>query len=438
VPLTGADCFLRAFDDEIRRWHGANHLSQLVLRLGPGFDPAMLKRLVAEATRAQPILRAPIGRLFEVGPPVYRTAAASLSPLPRVHVEESQTPSDPDGAVPELFFQRLNRPMDLRRGELLRFDVVRHADGASDLAATWAHMLFDGAGSEHFLRWLDACYRGDQKVDRLPDPGELDAPTAPPGPLRERGRAAQEWKRWLDQLTAQPLRSPGGRLHRVRQALRYDVLRFSGRESQRITASAESRAGFLTPMLFYLAAAVRAHHAVFRMRNVDPGGYLVPLPVNVRPRGAAPAVFRTHVSLIWFRVPTETAEDFGAVLDALKEQRRAAIAAGRIEAGTHALDLARLAPCRLYAHLARRPLDGELCSFFFAYTGEFLSGMDRFLGAGLRGGFHAAPVPPSPGSCLATSLRGGRVQVTHVHQQGVFSDAERGRLHAQLRADLLA
>ena len=39
VPLTGADCFLRAFDGEVRRLTGASHLSQLVLRLGPGFDP---------------------------------------------------------------------------------------------------------------------------------------------------------------------------------------------------------------------------------------------------------------------------------------------------------------------------------------------------------------------------------------------------------------
>ena len=48
VPLTGADCFLRAFDIETRRSTGANHLSQLVLRLGPGLDVDGLRRTLEE------------------------------------------------------------------------------------------------------------------------------------------------------------------------------------------------------------------------------------------------------------------------------------------------------------------------------------------------------------------------------------------------------
>jgi hypothetical protein len=43
LPLTGADCFLRAFDAETRRTTGASHLSQLVLRLGRGLDVARLR-----------------------------------------------------------------------------------------------------------------------------------------------------------------------------------------------------------------------------------------------------------------------------------------------------------------------------------------------------------------------------------------------------------
>ena len=55
VPLTGADCFLRAFEAEVRRTAKASHLSQLVLRLGPGFDVEAFRRLVEEVSRANPI-----------------------------------------------------------------------------------------------------------------------------------------------------------------------------------------------------------------------------------------------------------------------------------------------------------------------------------------------------------------------------------------------
>ena len=50
LALTGADCFLRAFDDEVRRRNGASHASQLVLRLGPGFDAPGLTRLIEKVT----------------------------------------------------------------------------------------------------------------------------------------------------------------------------------------------------------------------------------------------------------------------------------------------------------------------------------------------------------------------------------------------------
>ena len=69
IPLTGADCFLRAFDVETRRRTGASHLSQIVLRLGPGLDPAALREALHTVARANPIVRAPLLRRFGVAEP---------------------------------------------------------------------------------------------------------------------------------------------------------------------------------------------------------------------------------------------------------------------------------------------------------------------------------------------------------------------------------
>ena len=438
VPLTGADCFLRAFDDEVRRRCGASHLSQLVLRLGPGFDPGRLEKLLDDVTRAQPMLHAPVGRRFLVGAPVYRTGRAAARPPPRLEVHDAEPGAGPP-PVPELFAERLNRPMDARRGELLRFDAVRHAGGAAgtDLAMTWVHMLFDGSGSERFVRWLDACHRGEASPERLPEPDELTRAPAPrPGP-GERGRGARAWQRWHDGFAALPLRSPAGPLRTTPQRLRYALLRLSPDESARVAERASRRAGFLTPMLFYLAAALRAHDAVFRARGIDPGSYVVPLPVDLRPKGGPGAVFRTHVSLFWFQVPSQSVGDLDGLLERLKAQRLEAIRAGHVENGAFAMDFARLAPRRLYAHMARRAFGGELCSFFFAWTGEFLAGLQTFLGSPIESGFHVAPVPPSPGSCLALSFHAGRLHATHTWQEGVLSAGERQALLGRLRADLL-
>jgi hypothetical protein len=245
-----------------------------------------------------------------------------------------------------------------------------------------------------------------------------------------------EWKRWRDGLAAIPVRSLAGPLRRVRQDLVYDVLRFRPGESARIADRARRLAGWLTPMLFYLAAAIRAHHAVLGKRASGPFAYVVPLPVNLRPKGAEGGLFRTRVSMLWFHVPAELVEDLQSLLAALREQRHAAIRTHQIENGAAALDFARFVPARLYARMARRPLGGELCSFFFAWTDEFCPGLERFFGAPVESGFHSPSVPASPGSGLFLSQRGGCVTCTHVRQQGVLDPAELALFREQLRRDL--
>ncbi len=439
IPLTGADCFLRAFDAEIQRNGRANHVSQLVLRLGPGFDVELLRKLVEQVAHAQPIVRAPIRKRFGVAEPVFRISDAHRAPLPRFDVVDLDGPPPADDELPDALIRPINARMDVRRGELLRFDAIRYAGGAAgtDLAASWVHMLLDGSGSETFMAWLDACYRGESSPEQLPCPTEFDPPERSDLTMQQRGDAAQSWQKWLSGFAAAPPHSLAGPLRRDPQSLRYQLLTLSPEQTRVAVERAKERAGFMTPMLFYLAATIRAHAAVFRARGVDPGSFVVPLPVNLRPRGAAKAMFRTHVSLVWFQALVDQTRDLDELIAHLKEQRLAAIKAGHVENAVHAMEFARFAPKRLYTHMARRDFKGELCSFFFAFTGDFMKGVDTFLGAEILNGFHVAPVPPSPGSCIAMSLRGDRLNATHVYQQSAVSDPEREILREQLLRDLL-
>jgi hypothetical protein len=438
TPLTGADCFLRAFDWEVRRSAGASHLSQLVLRLGPGFDAEAFRALLAEVATAQPQLRAPIRRAWGVLPPVSRLDLAARAPLPRFEVHEA-APGDGD-ALPALFHARLNGQLDGARGELLRCDAVLRQGGraGTDLAFTWLHMLFDGSGSERFVRWLDEVGTGKRRASELPE--ESPAPrreAAAPAATPARGRLAQRWVARMREFARHAPHSLAGPLTRAPQALDYALLTFTPEQTATIVARAKKRAGVLTPMLFYLAASIRAHHAVARARGLDPGSYVVPLPVNLRVKGGQGELFGTRISMVWFQVMPSDAEDFDRLLDVLKKQRLAAIKDGYVEAGTAAMDFVRFLPRRAYAAMARYELEGELCSFFFAYTDEFLPGMQTFLGAPIENAFHAPSVPPSPGSGAIFSLRRGRLNFTHVRQAGVFRAGEGEIFEGALRAELL-
>lgn len=439
IALSGADCFLRAFDAEVGRTAGASHLAQIVLRLGPGLDVERLEAMLREAALAQPILRAPIRRPWHVLPPVFRTDLATRAPLPRIEVHDECGPRDAFASPPRLFQDRLNERHDGARGELLRCDVLRYDGGDSgyDVAFTWLHMLLDGSGSERFLRWLDEVARGVRPASVLPDDGRAAAETPLLAGMQARGDQALKWQGRMRSIGKRGPHSLSGPLVRMRQELRYDVTTFSADETAQIVARAKKSAGFLTPMLFYLAAGIRAHRAVHRARGTDPGSFVVPLPVNLRAKGGHGEIFGTRVSLVWFQVFPDQVESFEGLLTELKAQRLAAIKEGLVEAGAVAMDFARWMPGSLYARMARRTFGGELCSFFFGYTDEFLSGLTHFFGAPIVNGFHAPSVPPSPGSATIFSIHAGRLNLSHIRQAGVFSDAERVVFQAALRADLL-
>jgi len=443
LPLTGADAFLLAFDTETRRRNRANHLSQVVLRLGPGFAPDEFARVLREVVEANPILRAPIRRRAGIGLAEYRLdlAANAAGPAFEQHTSSAPPPGDWDAPVvlPELFARRLNELHPDGRAGLLRADAVRYADGRTDLALTWLHMLFDGWGSERFVEFLEECRAGARAPDAIP---AADRPGAPPDialPERssERGTMAMEWQRWMNGLGRLPVRSPAGPERGARQDLAIARTHFSRADSARVQQRARALAGFLTPMIFFLGAAIRAHHAVMRVRGSVPASYVVPLPVNLRPKGSEGAIFRTRVSLLWFQVPSTCVDDQGALLAELREQRRSAIRTGQVENGAAAMDFARYAPSRLYGSLARRPLGGELCSFLFAFTGEFCPGLAQFFGAPVEDGFGVPSVPASPGSGLVLALYAGRVGYTHVRQRDAWQPGEIEVFREQLAADLL-
>ncbi len=443
VPLTGADSFLLAFDAETRRRNGASHLSQIVLRLAPGFDADAFARALRDVAQANPIVAAPIRRRLGIGRPEYRLDLARRAPGPRFALHESaDAPPGGWGAsprFPRLFEERLNALHSRERGGLLHADAIRYADGRTDLALTWLHMLLDGSGSERFLELLEAVGSGRRAPDAVPD---ADRPGAPPDlalppTQRERGAMAMAWQRWMNGLGRHTVRSPAGPERRRRQDLVVDRRHFGRAESEVVAKRAVELAGFLTPMIFHLAAAIRAHDAVLRRRGTAPESYVVPLPVNLRPKGAEGGIFRTRVSLLWFQVEASATADLDALLAALKEQRRRAIRSRMIENGVAAMDFARHAPSQLYGRLARRALRGELCSFFFAYTAEFCPGLESFFGAPIEDGFGVPSVPASPGSLLVLALREGRLGYTHVRQRDAFTADELALFRERLERDLL-
>lgn len=438
LPLTGPDCFLRAVDRETRIHNDASHLSQLVLHLDSRPEPATIRPFFRRLLRAAPLLTARIERPWGIGPPTY----VPRPPRERTEFSPLTLHDDPGGSAsepPSPFRRRLNDRFDLRQGRLFHVDLLGGSK-APRLAMTWSHMLLDGAGSEAFVRLVARAWH------RWTEDGEMPARLAPDAesPLdrfvdekswAERLRLTQTWGSRMSDLAEPPPRSLTGPLDTIPQNLTWRRWSFPDR-SPAIRDRAQRHAGTLRPMLFYLAVSMRAHHRVLRSRGQSPGGYLVPVPVDMR-RGGSDPVFRTHVSFLWFRAAAELIPEFEPLIDHLRRQRKEMIRQGLERLTCVALETLRWMPTVLYRRMIRRSFEGEMASFFFSFTGDFLPDLEEFLGTRITDGYHVPSVPVSPGSGLIWNYHRDCLQATHVHQDGILSDPERARFREQIREDLL-
>lgn len=438
LPLTGPDCFLRAVDRETRTCSGASHLSQLVLHLDALPEAGRIRSFFRRLMEKAPLLTARIERPWGIGPPVYRPRP----PGERTDVSPVSLHESPDAAStgsPDPFRRRLNDRFDLREGHHFHVDLVVDSKGGR-LALTWSHMLLDGAGSEAFVRLVARAWRRWTGNEEMPD----RLKPSPASPLDrfvegkswgERLRLTRTWGERMSDLAEPRPGSLAGTLSDVPQNLTWTKWSYPDR-SPAIRERARRHAGVMRPMLFYLAVSLRAHHRVLRARGDPPDAYLVPVPVDMR-RGGSEPIFRTHVSFLWFQAPAEVVPEFEPLIDHLRRQRKAMVREGLERLTCVALHTLRWMPSVLYRRMIRRPFGGEMASFFFSYTGDFLPDLEEFLGGRITDGYHVPSVPASPGSGLIWNHHRGCLQATHVHQDGMLSDPEQTRFRDQIREDLL-
>ena len=131
----------------------------------------MLKKRLANLVNRYPILNARPGGIFL---PKWKLPGRPITPQVRIHRDS-----------PNLRQQLADEPLAMKRGELLRFDLVERDGGRMDVIFTWAHTLMDANSAEHFLA----------VVGREDIPLPATKPALPPRakkPLKERFKLA--WK----------------------------------------------------------------------------------------------------------------------------------------------------------------------------------------------------------------------------------------------------
>jgi len=333
-------------------------------------------------------------------------------------------------ATPEAFHQavevELNAAIDPRREGPLRFLIVDEAAAAggarSALVMTWFHPLMDPRGAQTLLHHLD-------HLDRHPG----DAPwgtgvpefAAPPDarPFRERGRLARQSLAYMRRVSRLPSVAPS--------AGRAGPVRFH-RESfvERDPAASRDRASRDTG--WRLAVVGKAMREIHARRNVPEAPFLLPIAVDLRPKGELGPTFGNILAFHFARFRPSDAADVPRLASALRGQIADAVRDGQLEANDVAMDFLQYRPLAFVRRAIRRT-GGATFSFNCADVMDFPAALDRCFGRRVVNAYHIPAVPPRPGIGVFFNRCAGRSNLVVAWIDGVVTDDDVTRIVATVR-----
>ncbi len=407
---------MRGFDYELRRRGYAGNSCQILLELAAAITPDSLRQRLAELVARHPVLVSrPGGMIF----PKWKRSGAALPPPVRIHRDE-----------PGLRERLCNEPLQLKRGELLRFDLIERAGGRMDVLFTWTHALMDANSAEHFL----AVVGGDD----VPLPAV--APVVfrrGPKPLKARLQLIRKNILQLDEFCQAAPRSAGIRRPEAAPVLHYRVEKFSVEETARIRANGAKTCGVLSDAQFHAVASVLELHQLHQRLGCPSPSYVLPVPVGLRPKGSIEPLFSNQVTMLMLQfLPAQ----LGSVADAvaaLKLQTGKAMRAGLVDSSVVLLETFRFLPAPVFMAFVKHGLRGEICSLFYGNTAAVSPLLTSFFGAVIEDFAHVAAVTPSPGLGVIFCYFRGALRLTVLHLDQHFSAAEVDGFAQGLRARLL-
>lgn len=414
--LNGSDYLMLGFDHELRRAGFAGNSCQIVLELAGEVQVNGLRRRLEAVFGQHAILRSRPGGMF--WPAWKLRSGRAESPEIRVHEDES-------GICQRLF----NEPLATKRGELMRFDLVKRPGNRMTLVFTWAHALMDAPGAEYFLAAV-----GDESLP-LSDSKDTRSRRAP-ATLRERCKLAWKYLHHLDGYCRAAPRSPGVRRQDA-AVMRYRIELFSAEETARARQNGAGHCGPLGDSQFHAAVAALELHRLHQRLGCASPSYVLPVPVGLRPKGTADPVFSNQVAMLMLQFLPEQLDNLTTAVATLKKQMSDMVREGMLDSGVILSDLFRFLPLPVYMAVLKQGLRGEICSVFYGDTGPVNPLLTKFMGVEVADFAHVAAVTPTPGIGVVFYYFRGELRVTVLHSAQVLDEREAAEFAANLRARLL-
>jgi hypothetical protein len=423
--MHGQDC-------RMRRVGLPGNVCRVALQLDRGLNTELLRERVAASPMLDWLARVRITRPLSVFPPVWRTVVQPRAVL--YEHNEQEVDRDGPGEVPQVVMER---DLHAGQGPALALDLVRHADETRHLVLSWNHALMDVRGAELILRHLNASdvVKGAPTIEDLINPDQKRSSLSRWWRNVECARGSMEWLRASGREPLFTLLPEGGPVAPCHGQSR--VISFNRGETTLIEARCQRLNAAFRRSHFYLAASLRALHAVASARGNKEGAYLVPVPHDMRRRGSNGPIFSNHLSILFYRIEPRQAICLSGIIDELSVQMMDQIRSRFPECCMAALDMFKPLPLDFYVRHLGQPTRGKFASLCFSDSGETCAGMSELLGGRIQAVTHIVPTWRPPGLTVLFWNFGGQLRALLAWVEDCLSLAEVDALEHGLRTGLL-
>lgn len=422
LPLRGADLVLMAHHP---RWKGVGfgHNTLLVVECDGPIESDRIARAWDRFLDVCPWPAARLRRPFPWGK-LHWTAGARASlarpPLRRATITAR-------AQLQRELATELNMALTPRREAPIRMLIVDDESArptpSSVLVLTWFHPLMDARGGQNLLTHLNEL---DRHVDAMPwgDSPPAFVSARDRRSLLQRSRIARSSLEYLRTLAPVPPVSAGGLpLPPGRACFRRQSFIAPDPTDQRATREISWR----------VALVGKAMSELSRRRNLDDVPCLLPISIDVRPKGELGPTFGNHLAFHFARFRFSEATDVPALARVLRRQMADAVRDGQIEASQVALEFLHYRPLSRMLQALPWAAGGELFSFNCADLADWPNALAECFGRQVVNAYHIPVVPPRPGIGVFFNRCAGRNNLVVSWIEGVVSGAEAARIIEVIR-----
>jgi len=414
-------------------------MGQIILGLPSRFSETDFRNQISIVKRRFPIINAIIKRGIINRVPYWGVGTNTGSPYPKVITHDLAENTDPE-ILKIRKLDILNQPMNIKKGELVRFDLIYTAGGRMELIMTWVHMLMDAHGAESLLAMI-----GDHFIEKSDHDSENQVLSGsytkrffdPPSSSATWKDAKKSFNRIDDLALIPPISLYTKFKQKIQPRQDYQIISFDTTETKYILDLAEKNCGFLNESAYFISSVIWEFHNVCCAKGLFSPSYVVPFSVDLRKKGSPLPVFSNQFATLGYSFQADNLINRESIIEAFKTQTQDAFRNDLIFANLCALEFFRFLPSWLYAKEVQKAGKGEIASIVIANPGKSFSQLSTFIGIEVSYHHHIPTIVIPPGIGVVFYTNAGKLFITLAYLEGMLSPEEAGDFLLNIRSHLL-